>query len=456
MLAAKPLAVTAGGLSVLLVLIAVALLLHDRDILHPAVVVALFVAVLTAGRSAYVLGEGAYGMSLDASIPLAGSERAFSAGILAQLLTAGLFAAGALLAGRRRSPVRRTRQEVPVNSTVLGFGVLIATALSLGTIVALVGEAGGVGRYLTELGNKQHLFEDRGWLYVLPALMSGATLAWFAAKAPTLSTGNRRSLALGIVLIAGLAALGTGSRSAAILLLVLPLVTLLHYRVGRIPIWLAAVLAVLLFTGASGFREVIRDRDNPAAERVYTEGLQGFLTNTFASPDARLPDAPAVLREESPELKYGSTFASALVSPVPRSVWESKPEGANAEFSRLVAPARFRETQSEFALTLSGELLWNFSWPGLCLMLLLGYGVGVLHRRCATDPGGALPAFLYAAALSLVVFALRADSFNTALAAGKVFAPGLLLLGASIHLAVGDRTVRGRSRIDQGIGEVGG
>jgi hypothetical protein len=407
--------------------------LRDRDVMHPAVIVAGFNGVLTLGRSLYVLDREIFGLRLDAQLPLAGNERAFALGVFAQMAGVALFTVGTARARRRQaapSP-RPTRFDL----FPLYVGILVIALAAAVSIAFLVRESGGLGDYIDVLGFRQVLFDDRGFAVVFPTMLPGVVLAWFALNIGSLDTGNRRAIALTLLVLAVVAAAATGTRSLIAFFLFVPLLVLFRIRVRRIPFTVAVVIAVLVFAAGALYRTEVRERGNTAAGALYQDGAKGFVVNAFASSDAHQPDPVATLINRDARPKFGSTIAAAALTPIPRRVWDGKPTSANQQFTELESPEQFESTSTEFAITFAGELYWNFWWVGLTGFALVGVVAGAAYRNALARPGDPLSSLLYAAALAATLLLIRTDVYNTTVVALQVFLPALALLWIGRRMA---------------------
>ena len=424
---------TALAAALVVVTLVVTGALRERDVLHPAVLVAGFVGVLTVGRALYVLDREAFGVRLAHPVPLAGNEQSFALGVFAQMAGAALFAAGAAWAASRGGPARP--RAARLDPLPLYVGIVTAALASILSIALLVREAGGLADYVDVLGYRQVFFDDRGFSLVFPTMLPGLVLAWLAVNFGSLDTGNRRAIAVTLVVVAVVAAAATGTRSLIVFFLFVPAIALFRIRVRRIPIAIAIAIAVLVFAAGSLYRGEIRDQGNAAAEAVYQDGAKGFVVNTFASSDAHQPDPVAMLLVRDARPKFGSTIAAAALTPIPRSIWGGKPTGANQQFTELESPEQFEITRTEFAITFAGELYWNFSWPGLAAFALVGVAAGAAYRNALARPGEPSRALLYAAALAATLLLIRTDVYNTTVVAAQVFVPGLALLWIGRRIA---------------------
>lgn len=408
--------------------------LQERDVFNPAVVAAVFVGVLTLGRVAYVVDHGSFGLDQRDLLPLAGNERDFALGVLAQFGAAALFVAGAARARRWRLPAAGRSEKI--DQLPLAIALVVVGVLASATLASAVREAGGVSGYVDlALGNRQTFFDDRGWMLLFLTMLPGLALAWLAINVGELRSGNRRAIALVIALVAAVAATATGSRGLLLFMFAAPALAIVHVRVRRIRLWVALAALLVAFLGAGAYREVVRSTDAP--DGIYETGAKGVLVNTFASPDSQLPDPVAILLTRDPRPKLGSTVASAVAAPVPRRIWPGKPTGANEQFTRWVAPERFRLNKTEYAITLAGEMLWNFWWLGLAAFAVLGFAAGAAYRWAVARSRDPIAVFAFSSALGIVLLLLRGDVFNTAITTGQFSVPalGLLVLGRRLATA---------------------
>jgi hypothetical protein len=405
--------------------------LASRDPFHPALVVAVFLGVLTIGRAAYVLDQDAFGLATHLRVPVEGHERTFAVAVLAQLGGAVLFAAGAWLARPRPRPPapRADAARRPPRQRPLLVALGIVSVLSIACLVQLLREAGGVAGYVRALDHRQVFFDEHGWLVTIPAILPSLVLAWWALNVRSLRTRRDWALGGGLVALACVMAAATGVRSTLLFLFLVPLLAIVHLRVRRIGLGAAIVAGAIVFLLGAAYREAVHDQDNPDAARLYAEGPKGLVVNTFASADAHLPDAVATLMLVRPDRKWGSTIANAAVTPVPRRLWNGKPRGANQQFTTMIAPRWYARTKAEYGVTLGGELFWNFWWVGLLGFAAVGYASGVAYRRAIARPDDPLRVLLFAAVIGTLLLLLRADAWNTTIGSVQAFGPGLALVG---------------------------
>jgi hypothetical protein len=77
----------------------------------------------------------------------------------------------------------------------------------------------------------------------------------------------------------------------------------------------------------------------------------------------------------------GQTLVAELVTPIPRSLWPSKPDQLGRVLAvRLVPQVATNSSQSN-AATMVGEWYFNFGWPGVVVMIfVIGWGIRWLDR----------------------------------------------------------------------------
>jgi hypothetical protein len=409
----------------------------SRDPFHPALVVAVYLGVLTVGRAVYVLDQDEFGLAVHLRVPVDGHERTFAVAVLVQLGAAVLFAAGAWLARPRveSRPAEPKQARATARQRPLLVALAIVSVLSIACLVQLFREAGGIAAYVRALNHRQLFFAEHGWLVTIPAILPSLVLAWWALNVRSLRTRRDWALAGGLVALACVMAAATGVRSTLLFLFAVPLLVIGHLRLRRIGLGIAIVTALMVFLAGAAYREVVHDRDHP------DEGAQSLVVNTFASGDAHLPDAVATMMLVDPERKWGSTIANAALTPVPRRLWDGKPRGANHQFTTLISPRWYARTRAEYGVTLSGELLWNFWWLGLAGFAALGYASAAAYRRARARPDDPLVVLLFAAVLGTLLLLLRADVWNTTIGSVQAFGPGLALVWLATR-APGPRMAR--------------
>lgn len=120
---------------------------------------------------------------------------------------------------------------------------------------------------------------------------------------------------------------------------------------------------------------------------------------------------------------YGSTFWSAGVFWIPRSVWPSKPTGFGSEIIYFTQPSMIGQKGFSDAGTIVGELLWNFGPAAalgtiavaVCLRWLDGYLVAVSDRmgqRASLGVGSTFRHVLAVGATSAVVNLVWGGTFS--------------------------------------------
>lgn len=107
--------------------------------------------------------------------------------------------------------------------------------------------------------------------------------------------------------------------------------------------------------------------DDPRQLLVGEAGSGSFQQPVLVFTELVMGDAGEVPR--SFDRQYGVTFVEALVSWVPRGLWEDKPRGLGSRLALTLRPTVSPGVYSMAVLT-HGEWYLNFWWPGLGLMAL--------------------------------------------------------------------------------------
>lgn len=251
-----------------------------------------------------------------------------------------------------------------VRTVVLGLTTLLLLAIVAGTVL----QAG-----LTEtLISRQRVFSGNvmallGY-FLLPVAallcaLQGYRAGWAGVRLWWYSLAG----------VGALGSLATGSRSAFILGLLLPLLAFHARELARSrPSIVRDAKRVLLGMLVLAV---------PLAATVYIRVVRGVSTQSVPSPlhspDVSQADVMVRLFEVDPEARLGDTYVAALFFAVPRVVWADKPVPGNVIASELLAPDRYALTGSEVTIGMAGEAFLNFGWFG---MVVAGAALGVLAR----------------------------------------------------------------------------
>lgn len=143
-----------------------------------------------------------------------------------------------------------------------------------------------------------------------------------------------------------------------------------------------AIPAFLVFAGLN------RATQDPDASTVVSQG-EGL--GSVYSPLETWARMIGPLEPETRDLlmpRWGGTFVNTVLLPVPRDMWEDKPEGFGAELTEVFEPQMAKGPHSMAALV-QGEWYANFGYAGLLLMIpVTGWVLVVLdrtHARVARD-----------------------------------------------------------------------
>jgi hypothetical protein len=123
----------------------------------------------------------------------------------------------------------------------------------------------------------------------------------------------------------------------------------------------------------------------------FTSGLHSVVERISLKPTMEL-----VVSRVGNDVAYqkGFTIELALAAFVPRAIWPAKPDSSVGQlFNRQFGVSWDPDTY--ISATHSGELYWNFGWPGLILgMFLIGCLLGLVNSRFALAEHKSVTRFL--------------------------------------------------------------
>lgn len=142
---------------------------------------------------------------------------------------------------------------------------------------------------------------------------------------------------------------------------------------------------------------------------VVTDYVRTFVMRMIGT------EALTAIVAQTPEqvpFQYGETILLTVYSLVPRIVWPDKPSIIMCGLNNLHFSGRGPDANTCSAMTVPGELYWNFGAPGVMIgLLIFGVGVGVLYRWLNDEFRAAGPRYvsilLYAVVLT---YAIRFES----------------------------------------------
>lgn len=111
---------------------------------------------------------------------------------------------------------------------------------------------------------------------------------------------------------------------------------------------------------------------------VVTDYVNTFVIRMIGT------EALTAVVAQTPEqvpFQYGETILLTVYSFVPRIVWPDKPSIIMCGLNNLHFSGRGPDANTCSAMTVAGELYWNFGAPGVMIgLLIFGAGVGILYR----------------------------------------------------------------------------
>jgi hypothetical protein len=121
------------------------------------------------------------------------------------------------------------------------------------------------------------------------------------------------------------------------------------------------------------------------------------------------PDLAIELRYVPSRLDYqlGATYVEALLRPIPRAWWPSKPAAADTELMEVIWPA-FYNQQVGFAFSAFGEPYLNFGIAGVAVFgLVAGVICRVLYSWMTRRPGSQVAQAVFAVSWPFVFVYMR-------------------------------------------------
>ena len=196
------------------------------------------------------------------------------------------------------------------------------------------------------------------------------------------------------------------------------------------------IALVLLAVFASAFLSDLRARTTRGETAIQTIARAAspsrLADSVLLGPDTEMAATfAAALRviPESLDHSYGKTiFGDLVVRPIPRPLWEGKPQPPRVRLIATLWPAEHDAgaINPEFSLLL--HLYWDFGLIGVAAGLALG-GVGctALYRYLADRNADTSAQVVYGLALWFVVIGLRNGPVDTLILAAYIVAPAWLV-----------------------------
>lgn len=245
-----------------------------------------------------------------------------------------------------------------------------------------------------------------GPLVVLLHVGSVAAVLWITA-APK---DARRLWFWGLIaVVAASIFIVNGSRGQALMTIVTVAVAW-ALRVQRLP-WRLFLLATPVAVVAFGVLTIVRTahwEGIPASQALHDAGI-GTAFQAAREETARREwsngAVPVVVAgaDKSGGWLWGETYVAALLAPVPRAIWDSKPRGAGSLYAQYFFNAD--ETGTSIPIGPVAEAYWNFGILGVVLVFF-AFGVAMKRvRKWTFSAGGGSPFRLTFYALFLTTFA---------------------------------------------------
>lgn len=342
----------------------------------------------------------AWGLDWHQAVPLRreGLSELIELQLLMHSLALVSFYTGYLLAPRLPAP----RLSLAENPPALVPKLVLINVFSFVVFLLFLASRGGLDAHIGGWSHGRHA-EFAGQYYTT-ALMSLGVLScwiWLAYR----KNATYSVTFWGCTLVAlGVAFLSLGSRSSAIYPVFVGLVIwmLRERRIVFVPIAVGVVVAIYVVGALGAFRRsgwVGEANWEAATESSFTSTVigttQGEIAQRSSSGDAELavyghvPDEVALL--------WGSSYANAMVTPIPRALWPGKPGQVGGLAGRV-----FFRMDAGAPPGAVGEAYWNFHVPGVIgIFGLFGIIVNWLARTFQrnADQRGAVA--LYAPTLFL-------------------------------------------------------
>jgi hypothetical protein len=322
---------------------------------------------------------------------------------------------GARLASRiPRLPGADLKPGALVIAAVVGAIAMIA-------FVAFLLWAGGPSAIGTFLDGRSPAFNDilRGsplylwWLSlaVVPAALVGLAVA-YVDRRPAVIAGAAALLALALIRV-----VPTGGRGYLLMLVGSALVFVyLHHR--RRPGLVAVAVGLAVALVGSYTVLLFRDAETRSGASTVAGQLASTPTHVLSplveGPDAEMAPALAgallAVPSELPHRYGAATFGDLVARPIPRQLWDDKPEPHTIRVTEAVWPIARETGDFQPAFTPLMSFYWDFGLLGAFLGLAVyGWLARLVYRYFLADSGNTSLQLLYALSFWTLVVALRAD-----------------------------------------------
>lgn len=302
-------------------------------------------------------------------------------------------------------------------SIVLG---LVISGVAIGAVV-LAGRQMGLTLARTIAVRNQWFAGGGGILFLLTQTLKIAVLVYifYCFGTPALS---RARLILLVVLVSVID-LMTGSRSALLYGLVVPLLVIRDHLGRQLRlrtlVW-AALAAVLLLSVA--YRSIVRDQffasnEGRSVLEIIQDNLRSLPSYFWGGYEVSAFDGTIDIAVRVPkelEYQYGKTLVNGLTAPIPRALWPGKPlGGGNMVYTATFYPSYYQHLNTEYSLSIIGELYMNFGVAGvLAGSVLIGMFLRWLYGKANQGRGRNLWLLVYGVVMGRMLGLWRSDFFN--------------------------------------------
>ena len=373
-----------------------------------------------AVRGSYLAQLGVYGLPPNDLLTLdrSGVDAVVDALLIVAGATAILCLVGRLLPADLGSTLAGRLKGISLPSPAASIRVA-AVFLAVSLLVAL--ELLGTEGFEQLAKSRQTAFAGSGYKLALLYAGAGAWLVYFTEVGWPAARRDRVLLA-GLGAAALLPLLISGTRTAAILGLIVPIVLLIHLRVRPIPLRTTAIVLVALAALAIGMRQLTRGEPStpflrePAPKTEADGTIAKALEPALGWTEAAAFDGFVLVRTDYLP-RFGIdpllTPGAFLGIPIPRKIWPGKPSSAMDTFSNRINPWEFRLSRVGQTTSLPGELTMNWGLVGVFAGFAAFALVLCLFGELLAGSGGPFGWLLGAALVPPCGAAIYADSFNT-------------------------------------------
>jgi hypothetical protein len=359
---------------------------------------------------------------------------------LDRALLLALLGAVAFVIGYEGSVGTRVAARLPTPPAAVRTSVVLAcafavSALGVLALAAFLLSAGGIQAVGTFFGGRSDALNDlfdnsTNYLWWASLLVVPAALLSFAVGL----VDRRPATAVAAALLVGAALLRTVPVGNRLFLLVLigGMVVLVYLhrrkRPGAVALIVACVLGLVVSTALQNLRYAEnRDSFSSFAESVMSSPsriVSPLINGADAEMAPALAGALQAVPDELPHRYGGATIGDLVRRPIPRELWEGKPETPGHELVAAVWPEARERGGFDPALTPLLYFYWDFGLPGVFVgMAFYGFLARALYQYARTHEGNLFAQVLFALGLPLLVIAARNDPVSGIMTAAVLFVP---------------------------------